>query len=83
MKIKLYDEPAPTEEKEITLRLTRGYENGPVVVVAAVDGTGKTIDCGRLIEFNNDMTFTRPSCVNSKLGLPLNANQQLTEDTDD
>ena len=82
MKIKLYNESTPIKEKEIILRLIREYEKGPVVVVA-VDETGKTMHCGRLIEFNNDMTFTRPSCINSKLGLPLNANQQLTEDVDD
>ncbi len=79
MKVKLYDEATPTEEKEITLRLLRPFTKGPVAV-CVVDDKGELKDSGILIEFNGDMTFKVLPYVNSELGLPLGKKQKLIED---
>ena len=82
MKIKLYDEVVNAEEpeKEITLRLFRRLGK---TIVGVVNDNGNLVNCGVLIEFNSDMTFRRMPCVSIALGLPLNSNRQLVEDTDD
>ena len=84
MKIKLYEEVVDVKEpeKEITLRLFREFNDGPIVV-GVVNKEGVLVNCGVLIEFNSDMAFRRRPYVNETLGLPLNSNRQLVEDTDD
>ena len=78
MKISIFDEAAPEKEREITLRLIKEHKEGPIVV-AVVDKTGKTVHCGRLMKFQNNVTFTRAHNIDPELGLSLDGYGRLLE----
>ena len=79
MKISIFDEAAPTKEKEITLRL---FKKCGKVVVGAVSDEGEVVCCGVLIEFHPNMTFTRAPYISTELDLPLDIKGRLMEATD-
>ena len=80
MKISIFDEAALEKEREITLRL---FKKCGKVVVGVVSDEGEIVDCGALIEFHHDMTFTRVLYVSTELGLPLDIKKRLIEETND
>ena len=81
MKIKLYDEPTPAKEREITLRLIRQAGTGKAMV-CIVDEKGETVPCGLLIVFGRDMVLERKGRIDTSLGLPLDKNGRLIADDD-
>lgn len=75
MKVSIYKEvPVENKEQEFLLQL---QQCGEYIYLQLVGEDGENVSQGSIIRINPDMTITRCSGMNTRLGLTLNHNRQL------
>ncbi len=77
MRVSIYGETP--KENVFQLKLFRAVGR---VIVALVDENGEKINSSSLVAITDDMKLVRCKRIDASIGLPLDTNQQLTEDVE-